>query len=231
MLTFFRRIRKGLLGTGATGKYLLYAIGEIALVVIGILIALQINNWHENNKREIKEIRYLGDLLQDLNQDSLNLSRMIKSFEIASISKKWLEVQFHIEGQPSESSAFHLENQWELNFDFIPQMTTIEELKSSSNMDLISNNSLRRKLVYLYNQYDDLRQKLDLGKVKREEIIDIISQNVMDVENPTKQEINHLFNDLYFINKIRMNYLNTLQIAITSASENCNQALDLLRNE
>jgi len=55
MLTFFRRIRKGLLGTGATSKYLLYAIGEIALVVIGILIALSINNWNEERKDIIQE--------------------------------------------------------------------------------------------------------------------------------------------------------------------------------
>ena len=50
MQTLFRRIRKGFLSDGATSKYLLYAIGEIALVVIGILIALQINNWNEWRK-------------------------------------------------------------------------------------------------------------------------------------------------------------------------------------
>jgi len=50
MLTFFRRIRKGFLVGGRASKYLLYAIGEIALVVIGILIALQVNNWNEERK-------------------------------------------------------------------------------------------------------------------------------------------------------------------------------------
>ena len=47
MFTFFRRIRKALINSGATGKYLVYAIGEITLVVIGILIALQVNNWNQ----------------------------------------------------------------------------------------------------------------------------------------------------------------------------------------
>ena len=55
MLTFFRRIRKGLLGTGATSKYLLYAVGEIALVVVGILIALQINNWNQERLNRLEE--------------------------------------------------------------------------------------------------------------------------------------------------------------------------------
>ena len=55
MLTFFRKFRKSLLGEGATSRYLLYAIGEITLVVIGILIALQINNWNQDRKDRIEE--------------------------------------------------------------------------------------------------------------------------------------------------------------------------------
>ena len=50
MLKFFRNIRKNLISNGKTVNYLKYAIGEIILVVIGILIALQINNWNENRK-------------------------------------------------------------------------------------------------------------------------------------------------------------------------------------
>ena len=69
MLTFFRRIRKGLLGDGATSKYLLYAIGEIALVVIGILVALQINNWNEERKNKSKVKTHLINLIKDLEND------------------------------------------------------------------------------------------------------------------------------------------------------------------
>ena len=53
MIKFFRKIRQNLLSEGKTGKYFKYAIGEIVLVVIGILIALQINNWNEGRKQEI----------------------------------------------------------------------------------------------------------------------------------------------------------------------------------
>lgn len=66
MLTFFRRIRKGLLNTGSTGKYVLYAVGEIALVVVGILIALQINNWNEDSKARIREVALLEELKSNL---------------------------------------------------------------------------------------------------------------------------------------------------------------------
>ena len=71
MLTFLRKIRKSLIESGPARKYILYAIGEIALVVIGILIALQINNWNENNKTESKVNDLLLALKADLVQDTL----------------------------------------------------------------------------------------------------------------------------------------------------------------
>ena len=62
MIAFFRQIRKGLLDSGVTRKHVLYAIGEIALVVVGILIALQVNNWNEWRKDKILEKEILNDL-------------------------------------------------------------------------------------------------------------------------------------------------------------------------
>ena len=54
MIKFFKRIRQNLLLEGKTGKYLKYAIGEIVLVMIGILLALQVNNWNEKRKQGVK---------------------------------------------------------------------------------------------------------------------------------------------------------------------------------
>ncbi len=73
MIKFFRHIRKDLLEKNKTGKYLKYAIGEIILVVIGILIALQINNANENRKNSNKELEYLTNIKEEIKQDSLNL--------------------------------------------------------------------------------------------------------------------------------------------------------------
>ena len=66
MIKFFRHIRKSLLMENKTGKYLKYAIGEIILVVIGILIALSINNWNEGRKAIKQEIKILSELKNDL---------------------------------------------------------------------------------------------------------------------------------------------------------------------
>ncbi|MGB5479757.1 MAG: DUF6090 family protein, partial [Eudoraea sp.] len=75
MIHFFRRIRRKLAADNPTsakasagmktGKYLKYAVGEIILVVIGILIALQINNWNENRKATNEEVKILNALHSD----------------------------------------------------------------------------------------------------------------------------------------------------------------------
>ena len=72
MIKFFRKIRRNLLSEGKTGKYFKYAIGEIILVVIGILIALQINNWNENRKLKINENYVIENLIEDLQSDYNN---------------------------------------------------------------------------------------------------------------------------------------------------------------
>ncbi len=69
MLTFLRKIRKSLIDSGSAQKYLFYAIGEIALVVIGILIALQINNWNEERKDREMEKKLILELHGNLRSD------------------------------------------------------------------------------------------------------------------------------------------------------------------
>ncbi len=63
-----------------TGKYLKYAVGEIVLVVIGILIALQINNWNENRKLDTKTQDYYVQLLDDLSNDIVFAKKTIKEY-------------------------------------------------------------------------------------------------------------------------------------------------------
>ena len=71
MIKFFRKIRQNLLMENNTGKYFKYAIGEIILVVIGILIALQINNWNENNQDRKQEKKILSQLLKEYENEIL----------------------------------------------------------------------------------------------------------------------------------------------------------------
>lgn len=73
MIRTFRLIRKKLLSDGKTGKYLRYAIGEILLVMIGILLALQVNNWNESRKLMKAEKGLLNNLYENLEADSIVL--------------------------------------------------------------------------------------------------------------------------------------------------------------
>ena len=81
MIKIFRNIRQNLLAEGKTSRYLKYAIGEIILVVIGILIALSINNWNENKKLDRSRQDYYRQLLIDLNKDKESAHNFIMRFK------------------------------------------------------------------------------------------------------------------------------------------------------
>ncbi|OIQ36862.1 MAG: hypothetical protein BM563_09875 [Bacteroidetes bacterium MedPE-SWsnd-G1] len=87
MIKFFRKIRQNLLMENKTGKYLKYAIGEIILVVIGILIALQVNNWNEQRKIKSLLSDYKESLLTDLNQDIIVLKQIIEEAKKDSLKQ------------------------------------------------------------------------------------------------------------------------------------------------
>ena len=91
MIKFFRKIRQNLLSEGKTEKYVKYAFGEILLVVIGILIALQINNWNENRKANGLAEKYISEIKADLGNDTLTfntaLKRLNKTLSLIHISE------------------------------------------------------------------------------------------------------------------------------------------------
>jgi Family of unknown function (DUF6090) len=79
MIKFFRRIRFDLMEKNKTGKYLKYAIGEIVLVVIGILIALGINNWNSERNEKLKYQKQLAYVVQNIKSDSIQLRQLKQS--------------------------------------------------------------------------------------------------------------------------------------------------------
>ena len=78
MIKFFRKIRQNLLSEGKNGKYFKYAVGEIILVVIGILIALSINNWNEKRKDRLIENQILDEMLISLKSDKMTFEMLEK---------------------------------------------------------------------------------------------------------------------------------------------------------
>lgn len=149
MIKFFRRIRKQLLtenppaGAGRAGKfskYLLYAIGEIFLVVIGILIALQINNWNENEKKQKSKVSYINSLINDLSSDTLLLGRLIK---VNYKSLHTLEAQQNRFLGPDTPIDTLIKIAWDefdpdINTRFKYNRNTINALIASGNIDLFT---------------------------------------------------------------------------------------------
>ena len=137
MIKFFRKIRQNLLTENKFSKYLLYAIGEIVLVVIGILIALGINNWNENNKlEELKQV-YYQQILKDLKKDKVYINEKINLYN--SRIEDYLNYLDSYK-KPHLSTKEVLQNQFKLNFktDNIRfQNSTIQTLENTGNIKLI----------------------------------------------------------------------------------------------
>ncbi len=152
MLTLLRKIRKGLLVTGATRKYLLYAMGEIALVVIGILIALQINNWNELRKEGKLEKVYIHRIIEDLRRNVSYLENysgiLLKTIEHCSKADSILAL----------SSFKSLDFGLALNHIFSATRgnenrvisNTYDDLNNSGNFSLIHNLQARKSLNDYY---------------------------------------------------------------------------------
>jgi hypothetical protein len=130
-----------------TGKYLKYAIGEIILVVIGILIALQINNWNENRKERQSEVKYYKSLKLDMETDLVNLDSIIKQrrdIMYSAITLSGLkEPKTLIELKTFDS----LKNKvfgWR---SYAPRTNTLDELISSGGLNKIKNDSIKLYLL------------------------------------------------------------------------------------
>ena len=154
MRTFFRKIRQKLLVENKFTKYLFYAIGEIILIVIGILIALQISNWNENEKGKQKEIAYLKSLKDDLDFDISTLEQRIKTNEkrIANTYTILNILQTKNELSDKETHEFidlHIILRTESYF--IPEKGTINQIESGSQGNLIQNEKLRKQIFRYYS--------------------------------------------------------------------------------
>jgi len=149
MIKFFRKIRYDLMEKNKTGKYLKYAIGEIILVVLGILIALSINNWNENKKERKLETKVLTELLSSLENnynrmisDSLSRSSWNKSSEIVI---NFLERDLSY----SDTLNIHFQHSRKPGTNLSLSYAGYEGLKNVG-YDIITSDSLRKNIVELF---------------------------------------------------------------------------------
>jgi hypothetical protein len=151
MIKFFRQIRQNLLIENKFSKYLFYAIGEIILVVIGILIALAINNWNTKKNNEIKEKEALSEIFQGLKSDNQQLIEINNQEREVIRMIDSLNIEFKHRGRFSNDSL-----QVYLGKALVGQrpkfVTTPYEVLVSSGIGLIQDREIRYDIAKYYGR-------------------------------------------------------------------------------
>ncbi|MGB4840181.1 MAG: DUF6090 family protein [Saprospiraceae bacterium] len=165
MIKLFRKIRQNLLLTGSTGKYLQYAIGEIVLVVIGILIALSINNWNEANKIERKKQELVTSLIEDFefNRDILKNSTIIKQDSIIAQMDTFFSLTKSNTPLVSVDSLRKLAGGFFRSISFNPNLTSYNEAVSNGSLGLVRNKELLEAFTSFNKSLGDYRKSEDAG--------------------------------------------------------------------
>ena len=158
MIRFFRKIRQNLLLESKTGKYLKYAFGEIVLVVIGILIALQINNWNEQVKQDKSIDDHLEILNQNLTEDQIQLQdlkqKIIESKLAAdSAMSQMMTIKPMIDIQLKKYLSM-----LQLEFKFSPNTNAIEIINQSNEIPAL-NNKLRTAILDYYSLIEKNKER------------------------------------------------------------------------
>ena len=197
MIKLFRNIRKKQAAENKLWAYSRYAIGEIVLVVIGILIALQINNWNENQKLKANTFIYVNNLINDLKKDTLMYRNYINSTQLKFNASKDIH-DFIIENKAiTDTSTFivNLQAIGRLNLPVI-NANTYKDLISTGNMKLINDNKSIDAIRQYYSNdsdwwYNDYKNQLVNGYLPL--AVDAIPMHLH--EEILKKEIGDTFTD------------------------------------
>ncbi len=188
MINFFRNLRKNLLLERKSLKYIKYALGEIVLVVVGILIALQINNWNEGRKNAAKEAYILNEILNNLYEDAEQIEFNLKRREATQTAIE--DLLNIIDKNPIDELGLEKNLAHFLTFErFYPVNNAYEMLKS--NGLVIDDNNLRTAI----SRYYDFEQKKVTQSIKDIEGVIIrllqsenaVRSNLISANTGTKQ--------------------------------------------
>jgi len=210
MIKFFRHIRQKHIMENKTGKYFKYAIGEIILVVIGILIALQINNWNEQRKDRVKEQALLGQLKKEYESNLIQLNEKIEMRKtMVNSAQKLLNMIDHRDQVVSDSIAYYLSyTRMSPTFDPIEN-----DLINSGKLDLIQDEELKSMLT----AWGSNEEQLEESELKW---LDILN----DFLKPLLYEY-HLVREL-----VDMNY-NGGSMSLMSISTEINNKIEIGKSE
>jgi hypothetical protein len=175
------------MNTDKAKSYIVYAIGEIILVVIGILIALQISNWNDDYKdRQLEQIYYCK-LLEDVNQDQVLLDQLKQeNKERIQYCNRSIHLLQQKQVERKEIVNAMRESISRIRFNFRPSLSAFDDLKSSGKLAIIKDLSLKRRLLHYY-----------AVQASYGDILDILGDASLSVYlNPTKEFAEVGFQDI-----------------------------------
>ncbi|MCZ4407481.1 DUF6090 family protein [Cryomorphaceae bacterium 1068] len=206
MISLFRKVRKKNLQEYRFARYVLYAIGEIVLVVIGILIAIQINTANQNRQNRALERQLLRSFQTDIAASIRELDRVIEKSKITALAADSI-LSIHRD----QSESIEPSDMGELMMtltgytSFASQDGTVSDILGSGNLDIIQNDSIRLALASWTSNLKLLRGWEELDKTSSIQVHNLLEQN-LDIykadpsEFLTEETLEALFSSRVFLN-------------------------------
>lgn len=199
MFKFFRNIRQRMITQTRFSKYLIYAIGEIVLVVIGILIALQVNNWNENRKQHYKEILAAEQLLQDAVADS---SFFAMRQEYTGELLKNLELILQDESSIEELKELYKPGIWDSDSEVLVitgfAYLSIVDKNSEEYLKDISDADIKKRLRFFELRYHYVEQAFEvLNTLLKKEIGGFEKEHYNEIHRMYEEHSVELLKEIY----------------------------------
>jgi hypothetical protein len=200
MIKFLRKIKYDLMDKNKTRTYFKYATGEIILVVVGILIALSIDNWNTQKNRSNTELEILKVMRENLNSDLKDMEINLHQYTTALKSTAKVLASFNNPSYKSDSLDFYFGNLRQTAF-FIETTSAYENLKTIG-FELIKNDSLKKNIMHIYGKKYQFIENLEAShsKFHHSELLPQLLDNVITYTaisavpiNFSKLEKNHRF--------------------------------------
>ena len=209
MIRIFRDLRQELVKEKKFSRYLIYAVGEILLVVFGILIALQINTWNQANIEGEKEVKYLNNIKKDLYQQLSVIEEQIKHERESSNSANRLLKKYFEQSELIIDHSFVRDlSRLTSRKTFISIDPTYTDLVSSGNISLISEDEIRLGIIKYYQSVERLVKVLQ-------------NNNTINVDNHFKYFVlNNATLNSEYLRSLESKFSDSLNIKFFSSDQN-----------
>jgi len=177
MIRLFRKIRHQLLSKNNYGIYVLYATGEIVLVMVGILLALQIDNWNEDRKDRSTEERYMERLLHDLQNDTIYFENQILLHERAiSHLDSFLIEMYKAPESSDDVERIMIHSSFQTD-DLTLKNSTYRELISTGSMNIFSDQNIKVAIMDYYHLGEEIASQIkEFNLVSTQVMTDVIAK-------------------------------------------------------